>query len=173
MVRTLRVAALAALVLSAQACARKPSQTGAAETARSLLTAAWSGDAKGFEGTIDRPAVRADLRRQLLQVAQANTLSVEGGASDAALDRMITPSAFRMVDAGTGRPLPAAPSRGQAGALLKPLAKDRACVTAQAPEPTCLLTFARGPTGWRLVGMAPAGFTIAVGQEPEPDKKGS
>jgi hypothetical protein len=173
MVRKLWVAALAALVLSAQGCARKPSQSGAADTAQALLTAAWTGDAKGFEAAIDRPAVRADLRRQLMQVAQANTLSVEGGASDAALDRMITPDSFRMVEANTGQPLPAAPSRGQAGALLKPLAKDRACVTAQAPDPTCLLTFAKEKGGWRLVGMAPAGFTIAVSPEPAPDRKGS
>jgi len=49
--------------------------------------------------------------------------------------------------------------------------KDRACVQAAAPEQTCLLTFAKEKTGWRLVGMAPAGFTIAL--SPEPPKKSS
>jgi hypothetical protein len=170
MVRKLWVAAAAALLLSAQACAPKPAQSGVAEAAQSLMAAAWSGDVKGFEAAIDRPALRADLRRQLLQVAQANALSVEGGASDAALDRMITPDAFRMVQAGTGGPLVAAPSRDQAAALLKALGDGRACVQAAAPEQTCLLTFARQPTGWRLVGMAPAGFTIAVSPPAAPAK---
>jgi hypothetical protein len=170
MVRQLWVAALAAVVLSAQACARKPQEADAGDAAQALLAAAWSGDSKGFEAAVDRPSVRADLRHQLMQVAQANALAVEGGASDAALDRMITPDAFRMVQAGTGAPLPSAPSRGQTAALLKPLGQDRACVQT-APGPTCLLTFAKGPGGWRLVGMAPAGFTIPVA--PEPAKTGS
>ena len=171
MVRTLKVAALAALVLLAQGCARKSQESGAAEAAHAVLAAVWSGDVKQFEATVDRPALRADLRRQLLAVAQVNTLSVEGGASDAALDRMITPDAFRMVEQQTGAPLPAAPTKAQIQALLKPAGKDRACVQAAAPEQACLLTFAKEKTGWRLVGMAPAGFTIAVA--PEPPKKSS
>lgn len=171
MVRMLKVAAIAALVLGAQACARKSPEAGAAETAQALLAAAWSGDARGFDGAVDRPAVRADLRRQLMQVARANALSIEGGASDAALDRMITPDAFRLVQAGSGQPLPAAPTRAQAAGLIRPAGQDRACVRAAAPETACLLTFVKEPAGWRLVGMAPAGFTIAVG--PEPAKTGS
>jgi hypothetical protein len=167
MVRTLTVAALAAFVVMAQGCARKPQESAAAAAAQTLLTAAWSGDDKGFEAAIDRPALRADLRRQLMAVAQANGLSIEGGASDAALDRMITPDAFRMVQATTGQPLAAAPTRAQAEALLKPAGADRACVPAAPPEQqTCLLTFAKEQSGWRLVGMAPAGFTIAVGATP-------
>ncbi len=166
MVRTLRVAAVTALVLLAQACARKPQPSGAADAAQALLTAAWSGDDKAFEAQIDRRALRADLRRQLMAVAQANALSVEGGASDQALDRMITPNAFRMVQTTTGEPLPAAPTHAQAAALLKSAGADRACVQAVPPQQVCLLTFAKEPTGWRLVGMAPAGFTIGVAPEP-------
>ena len=164
--RTLRVAALAAMVLSAQACARRPQDDGAADAAHALLAAAWSGDLKGFDGVVDRPAVRADLRRQLMAVAQANTLSVEGGASDHALDRMITPDAFRMVQAGSGAPLPAAPTQTEAAALLKPAATGRVCLHGGPPDEPCLLTFAKEAAGWRLVGMAPAGFTIPVSLEP-------
>lgn len=169
MVRTLRIAALAALVLAAQACSRKPQEPGAADAAQALLAAAWSGDDKGFEAQIDRPALRADLRRQLMAVAQANALAVEGGASDQALDRMITPDAFRMVQTTTGEPLAAAPSHAQAAALLRPAGSERACIQGAAPQPACLLTFAKEKAGWRLVGMAPAGFTIPVA--PEPPKK--
>jgi hypothetical protein len=80
MVRMLRVAALAALALTVQACGRTASEPPAAGAAQALLTAAWSGDVTGFEAGVDRAAVRADLRRQLMQVAQANALAVEGGA---------------------------------------------------------------------------------------------
>lgn len=166
MVRMLRVAALAALVLTVQACDRKPAERADAAAAQALLASAWSEDPARFEKVVDRPAVRADLRGQLLRVAQANALAVEGGASDAALDRMITPHAFRVVAAGSGAPLAAAPSRAQAAAMLKPAGKDRVCLHDQTPQATCLLTFAKAKDGWRLVGMAPAGFTIAVSPEP-------
>lgn len=165
MVRMVTVAALAALVFATQGCARKPTERGETVAAQALLVSAWSEDAQGFEKIVDRAAVRADLRQQLLRVAQANSLAVEGGASDAALDRMITPHAFRLVT-DQGAPLAAPPTREQAAALLKPDGKDRVCLHDQSPQEACLLTFAKAKAGWRLVGMAPAGFSIAVGPEP-------
>jgi hypothetical protein len=166
MVRKHWVAALAVLMVIAQACARKPLERPETGVAQTLLTSAWSDDSSGFEAVVDRPAVRADLRKQLLQVAQANTLSVEGGASDAALDRMISPHAFRLIEAASGARLTAAPSRAQAAALLKSIGRNAVCVHDQTPAQACLLTFAKLKDGWRLVGMAPAGFTIAVPPEP-------
>lgn len=170
MVRKLSVAAVAALMVVAQGCARKPEKREETTAAQALLASAWSEDASGFEAVIDRTALRADLRQQLLQVAQANALAIEGGASDAALDRMITPHAFRLVQAQTGAPLPAAPSLAQTAALMKPLGKDRVCLHDQTPEQTCLLTFARVKDAWRLVAMAPAGFIIPVAPEPQGEK---
>ena len=167
MVRKHWVAAFAVVMVVAQACARKPAERPEAGVVQALLTSAWSDDPDGFEAVVDRPAVRADLRQQLLQVAQANTLSVEGGASDAALDRMISPHAFRLVEASSGAPLVSAPSRTQIAALLKPVGRNTVCVHDQTPAETCLLTFTKLKAGWRLVGMAPAGFTIAVAPEPQ------
>jgi len=106
-----------------------------------------------------------------MRVAQANTLAVEGGASDAALDRMITPDSFKLVEAGSGAPLSVAPSTGQTAALMKPLGKDRACLHDVTPQKSCVLTFAREAAGWRLVAMRPAGFNLEIG--PEPAKAGS
>lgn len=163
--RMVRVAALAALVFATQGCGRKPAARAETAAAQALLVSAWSEDAQSFEAVIDRAAVRADLRQQLMRVAQANVLAVEGGASDAALDRMITPHAFRLVAAGSGAPLAAPPTREQAAALLKSDGKDRVCLHDQTPQEACLLTFAKARGGWRLVGMAPAGFTIAVSPE--------
>jgi len=167
MVRKLSVAAAAALMVLAQGCARKPEERSETKSVQALLASAWSQDPRGFEAAIDRSAVRADLREQLLKVAQANMLAVEGGASDAVLDRMITPYAFRLVEAQTGAPLAAAPTLAQTAALLKPLGKDRVCLHDQTPQQSCLLTFARVKDEWRLVGMAPAGFVIPVAPEPE------
>src|ERR1700751_6065319 len=141
MVRMVRVAALAALVFATQGCARKPAERGETAAAQALLASAWSEDAHSFEAVVDRAAVRADLRQQLERGAQANALGVEGGASDAALDRMITPHAFHLVAAGSGAPLAAPPTREQAAALLKPDGKDRVCLHDQSPEETCVLTF--------------------------------
>lgn len=163
MVRMVTVAAIAALVLATQGCARKPAERAETAAAQALLASAWSEDDQSFEKVVDRAAVRADLRRQLLRVAQANSLAVEGGASDAALDRMITPHAFRLVTGDSGAPLAGPPTREQAAALLKPDGKDRVCLHDQTPQEACLLTFAKAKAGWRLVGMAPAGFTITVG----------
>jgi hypothetical protein len=162
MVRKLSVAAVAALMVLAQGCTRKPEQRAETRSVQALLASAWSDDARGFEAVIDRSALRADLREQLLEVARANMLAVEGGASDAVLDRMITPHAFRLVQAQTGAPLTAAPTLAQTAALLKPLGKDRVCLHDQTPQQTCLLTLAREKDQWRMVGMAPAGFTIPV-----------
>lgn len=167
MVRKHWVAALAVWMVAAQGCAPKPAERPEASAAQALLASAWSDDSDRFEAVVDRPAVRADLRQQLLRVAQANTLAVEGGASDAALDRMIGPHAFRLVEAASGAPLAAAPSRAEAAALLKSIGRNTVCVHDQTPTQACLLTFAKLKAGWRLVGMAPAGFVIAVTPAPE------
>jgi hypothetical protein len=165
MARSLLVAAFAAFAMMLQACGRHPPENRAADAAQKLLAAAWAGDAHGFEAAVDRAAVRADLRRQLATLAQANALSVEGGASDAALDRMITPQAFRLEDERGGA-LAVAPSKDQVQLLVTRLADGRACVHANIAHAGCLLTFGEVEKDWRLVGMAPAGFTITVPPEP-------
>jgi hypothetical protein len=166
MVRSVLLAAgLAGLTLTLAGCGKKP-EVQAASAAQALLQAVWSGDAKGFEVAVDRPAVRQDLRRQLLQLAQANTLAVEGGASTAVLDRMIGPWSFHLVKASSGEPLASAPSLAQTRALMKPLAKDRACLHDLTAQQACVLIFAKQPQGWRLVGMPRAGFSVEVAPEP-------
>jgi|KBSSwiStaDraftv2_1062776.scaffolds.fasta_scaffold02217_13 hypothetical protein len=169
MVRAFRLALLAAVAATLCACGRPSTQDRAAAAARELLAAAWSEDARAFESHVDRPAVRQDLRRRLSELAQANTLSVEGGASDAVLDRMIAPAAFRLVDTRGGA-LTEAPSEAQIRLLVSPMGKDRACLHSSERQDQCLLTFGRDKRDWRLVGMAPAGFTIVV--PPEPPTRG-
>jgi len=134
-----------------------------------LLAAVEAGDAARFEALIDRPALRADLRGQMIAVARANGLDV-GGPSDQALDRMIGPQALKLVSAGDQAPLAAPPSKAQVAALLKPIDKTRVCLHDLTPQQTCRLAFAREPAGWRLVGMPAGDLTIQIA--PEPAKKG-
>lgn len=149
-------ASLIALVLLA-ACSKQPPKD-AAGAVQGFLAATARGDAAGFEAGLDRPAVRADLRRQLVAVAQANGVEVDGGPSDPALDRMIVPEAVRQVAAGGGPALETA-TAAELTPLLKKLPGDRVCLHDGAAEQACLLTFARQkaakarPAAWRLVGM--------------------
>ena len=136
---------------------------GAAENASRLLSAAVKGDRVAFEAEIDRAAVRDDVRRQVAVVAKAKALDVEGGPSEFALDRMIGPNALRLVQAGTGEALTAAPSLGQVTALMHGLGNRRACLRDAAAPDHCLLTFAKGHGGWRLVGMQATDLKIEVG----------
>jgi uncharacterized membrane protein len=168
--RWVRAAALLALVISVQACGKdKRTDTDPAASAQALLAAAQTGDARTFEAHLDRPAIRADLREQLQAVARANGLDVAGGAADFALDRMITPEAFHLVRSQDGAQLTAPPTPAQVATLMRPLAKDRACLHDLTAPQRCLLTFARDAAGWRLVAMPATDLTIAV--PPAPVKK--
>lgn len=169
MVRWVRAAALASLMLTAQACGKRP-EKDAAGTVLALLTAVQTGDTQAFEASLDRPALRADLREQLVGLARTNALEVDGGPSDFALDRMITPEAFHLRQAGVDLPLASPPTAAQVAAILKPIDKTHVCVHDLSPQTRCLLTFARERPGWRLVRMPAANLRIEI--PPAPPKKG-
>lgn len=135
---------------------------GAAETASRLLAAAAKGDRVAFEAEIDRPAVRDDVRRQMSQVARTRSLDVEGGPSEFTLDRMISPDALRMVRAGTGETVTAAPSARQIAARMKTIDGKHACLRDSAAPERCLLTFGKAKGSWRLVGMQAADLRIEI-----------
>jgi hypothetical protein len=134
----------------------------AAESASRLLTAAFKGDRVAFEAEIDRSAVRADVRRQVTALAQAAALDVDGGPSEFALDRMISPAAIRMVHAGSGESLSTAPTPAQVAPLMKTVDAKHACLRDQSAPDRCLLTFARSGRTWRLVGMQATGLRIEL-----------
>jgi len=157
MIRVLPVMAMAAFVLSA--CGGGAPK-GAAESASRLLAAAVAGDRAAFEAEIDRAAVRNDIRRQVAAVARGQALEIEGGPSEFALDRMISPTAIRLVHARTGQPLAKAPTVDQVAELMRELDADHACLKGRKGD--CLLTFAREDRAWRLVGMKAVDIEIAV-----------
>jgi hypothetical protein len=161
--------ALFALAMALGGCGGRERSDAATGIAR-FLAAVQSGDRRAFEAAIDRAAVRADLRGQLIAVARANGVEVDGGPSDFALDRMVAPEVFRLVEAGSGRPLAAPPSPGQVGPLTTLKDGGHACLGEPGGEP-CLLSFAKGKAkdDWRLVGMLATDLVIHFG--PEPAKK--
>jgi hypothetical protein len=171
MTRWVRAAALLALLISVQGCGKGGGDKSgdATASAQALLAAAQAGDAKAFEANLDRPAIRDDLRAQLQAVARDHGLEVAGGAADLVLDRMIAPEAFHLVRGQDGAQLAAPPTTAQIAPLMRALAEDRACLHDLTAPQRCLLTFARGATGWRLVAMPAAGLVITV--PPEPAKK--
>lgn len=154
----------------AAACGRKSLAEQAAPDVAALLASVQAGDAQAFEARLDRGAVRADLRRQLLGVGRANGVEVDGGPSDFALDRRIGPQMLRLVAEGADAPPAAPPTPAQAQALIKPLDKDHVCVRDLSPAQDCLLTFAREPAGWRLTAM-PAQPGSAIQIPPPAEKK--
>ena len=133
---------------------------GAAESASRLLAAALKGDRVAFEAEIDRAAVRDDVRRQIADVARGSVLDVEGGPSEFALDRMISPAAIRVVHAGTGETLTAPPTPAQVAKLMREVDGSRACLRGRKGD--CLLTFAREKRDWRLVGMKAMDVEVEV-----------
>ena len=149
---------LAVLALPLSACGGSAPK-GAAETASRLLAAAMMNDRVAFEAEIDRAALRDDMRRQVVAMARTKALDVEGGPSEFALDRMISPDAIRLVD-GAGERLSEPPKPEEVRDMLKPLDDDRVCLRQRGSE--CLLTFGKSKAGWRLVGMQARDMTIQV-----------
>src|SRR5215469_1882625 len=90
----------------------------AAQGIARFLDAVRRDDHKAFEASVDRPALRADLRDQLADLGRAKDIDIDGGPSEFALDRMITPEAFRLVSARNGEPMPFAPSAAQVALLM-------------------------------------------------------
>ena len=159
MLRKTAILVLAAFSLAG--CGGK-APAGAAESASRLLTAAYEGDRVAFEALIDRPAVRADVRRQMAEVAQGSALDVDGGPSEFALDRMISPQAFRLVHAGSVEALKAPPTPRHVAPLMRALDAKHACLRDKDQPGDCLLTFAKGKGKWRLVGMKAMGLRIEL-----------
>jgi hypothetical protein len=159
MVRLGKALLVLALVIGVGACesgARKDASAAAA----ALFSAVVARDRVAFEAAVDRRAVREDLRSQLVEVARAQGLEVDGGPSEFALDRMISPDAFRLVDT-SGERLRGPPSAQAVDALVELEGRRRACV--KDAQGLCRLVFARQKSDdgdhWRLIAM-PAGDLV-------------
>jgi len=163
------VVALSALALFMGACGVDVRADASQGVAR-FLDAVRRGDRQAFEAAIDRRALRADLRDQLAALGRASGVDVDGGPSEFALDRMITPEAFSLVEARTGQALPMAPTAAQVALTMKVRDKSHVCVDDPARH-RCLISFAKRDGTWRLVGMQATDLKIALPPEPRPAKR--
>jgi hypothetical protein len=147
-------AAIGALLLLLAACGGDP-RAKATEDVGRFLKAVAEDDRATFDTLVDRPAVRADLRRQIASVARAEGVEIEGGPSDFALDRMVAPATLRLVEAGEGRVEP--PAAKTLAATLKVLDGHSVCLPASDQPDRCLLTFRRTKKSpFRLTAMQAA-----------------
>lgn len=156
------VAGVLALTLSGCGLGTRADAAGA--IAR-FLDAVHRGDKTAFEAGLDRAALRADLRDQLADLGRSRAIEVDGGPSEFALDRMITPQAFKLVEARTGRPLPMAPTAAQVALLMKVRDRNHVCL-ADPGKARCRLAFTRENGVWRLVGMQATDLTIEIAPAP-------
>ena len=140
----------------------------ASKAIQRFLTAVHNDDHTAFEAAIDRRALRADLRDQLTDLARAKGVVVEGGPSEFALDRMITPAAFRLVEAKTGQALHVAPNAATVALMMQVRDRSHVCV-GDPGKPRCTLSFAKREGTWRLVGMQATNLMIEI--PPVPKKK--
>ncbi len=160
MFRKVSAVALLALALVLGGCDLRVRADASQAIAR-FLKAVHEDDRAAFEAAIDRPALRSDLRDQLVDLGRANSVEVDGGPSEFALDRMISPEAFRLVEAKTGRALPTTPNAAEVAVLMK--VRDRTHVCLGDPRnDRCLLSFTRKKGVWRLVGMPATNLRIEV-----------
>ncbi|HEX5261908.1 MAG TPA: hypothetical protein VFW13_00165 [Phenylobacterium sp.] len=150
MLRKGLLVALSALALSSVACSRDE-RPAAAKDIATFLIAVQRNDAGAIEAALDRPALRSDLRGQLTELGRANGVDVNGGPSEFAMDRMITPQTIGLALARTALPA-AAPTAAQITAALTVSDKGRVCVQ-DAGKTHCLLTFGKDGNAWRLVGL--------------------
>jgi len=144
------VAAFSALAVLLGACGPGLRAKGSAAIA-SFLADVQRDDVKAFEAGVDRPAVRGDLRAQLAALGKTRGVDV-GGASEFALDRMITPQAVRAAAARVGAGWPATPTAAQVLPHMK-VADPRHICLEEAATRRCLLSFAQEDGAWRLVGL--------------------
>lgn len=122
----------------------------AAKAISAFLGAVQREDTTAFDAALDRPALRKDLGDQLATLARTSGVDINGGPSEFAMDRMITPQLVRRAEAAAA--LPATPSAEQVAPGLKTVGKHTVCLQ-DAARSRCLLTFAKSGKTWRLVGM--------------------
>ena len=158
--------ALSALALLLNACGAG-AKTEASKDVAGFLDAVRRGDRAAFNAGVNRVEVRSDLREQVKELARLKSVEVDGGPSEFAIDRMIAPEAFHLVDARTGQPLASGPTPAQVASMLKVRNSTRVCLD-DATTHACRVTFANRDGAWTLVGMPSTALRIEVPPAPTP-----
>lgn len=125
----------------------------AAPDVSAFLAAAERDEPMAFESHIDRIAVRADLKGQLMALPEVRALYDQLGdaTGDVAVDQMISPESFHVFRAGLD--LPPAAGTETIARRLKVLGPNRVCLFDLHDKKQCLLTFTRQGRAWKLTGL--------------------
>jgi len=143
--------AAAALAIALAGCgdARKD----AAHQVRAFFVAAEGGNPMVFEAHIDRVALRADLKGQLMALPEVRVLYDQLGdaTGEVAVDHMISPESFRAFRAQSS--LSPHSDEKEIASRLRVLAPNRVCLRDVDVKDRCQLTFAKQGRTWKLVGL--------------------
>ena len=131
----------------------------AADDVQAFLDAVRADDVRAIETHLDRKALRADLKAQLLDMPEVADLHAQlgGGVGDVAVDRMIVPQVAMLARDG---PLVAAPEPEPTAVArqLKVVDRRRVCLVDPGVRDLCLLTFAKQGKAWKLVEAHASGM---------------
>ncbi|MFN3512599.1 MAG: DUF2939 domain-containing protein [Phenylobacterium sp.] len=155
----LRMLAAALLALGAAACGDVEIRREAARDVHALLDAAYRNDRKTFGAYIDRPALRADLERQLRHQAERKGVDLSRGVDPRALDRMIDPSAVQ-IQAALGLGGRSVPSPDRIAMMMRVSPEGRVCLLEPSIPPACVMTFEKQGDRWRLVAASAPNIQI-------------
>lgn len=150
---------MTALAMGLSACGDADVRKDAAGDVHRFLVAAHTGDRRTFRASVDRIAVREDLRRQLTAEAAKRGLDTSRPFDDDMIDIMLQPEAFS-VQGVTGFGLQNVPGPDQIALMMKVLPDGRACLAQPAVPPACVLTFEKQGPQWRLVAVAASNMEI-------------
>ncbi len=152
--------ALAGLLGLALSGCDAPVRLAAAKDVQAFFTAVQADDHAAFDAHVDRPAIRADMRRQLTTLASGEGFGpgeleqvLGGRMADSLIDRMIQPESFRIVWVRSGMPGKTAPNAVQIAVMLRMIGADRACMHNLRTPDRCIMTFRDEAGTWKLVGV--------------------
>ena len=155
----LRIALVGVLGLALGGCDAAV-RLAAAKDVRVFFAAVQADDHAAFDAHVDRPAIRADMRRQLTTLASGEGFGpgeldqvLGGRMADSLIDRMIQPESFRIVWLRSGMPGKAAPNAVQIAVMLRMIGADRACMHNLRTPDRCIMTFRDEAGTWKLVGV--------------------
>ncbi|MDP3173289.1 MAG: DUF2939 domain-containing protein [Phenylobacterium sp.] len=151
-----------AISLSLAACGGAVKKDAAGDV-RAFLQAAEKDDAKALEAHLDRKALRADLKTQLLESPDVRALHAQlGDVGDVAVDRMIAPQALALARGGPLLSLSGDSRQADVARALKKLDSGRVCLLDPGVRDLCLLTFAKRGKAWKLVALHAADLGVQL-----------
>lgn len=124
-----------------------------AQAAASVIRAANSDDQAAFDSYIDWPAVRSNIEAQLAQAkGAAGAIQPAADGWSGAADSLVRPSSlhFKASPGSYGGMLGAA----HLALMMRATAHGRLCLSESFWARSCVLTFAREGSEWKVVGIS-------------------